>query len=115
MLYVVFQICENGIVTFKGAYIGSAVPTTSKETDYFYSRVVVAPYFADIDLNMGGSIYYRLYSEDQITADESVNDAIMSILNDAGYGAMEKFMLLVVTWENVVEYNQPSNLVSSNV
>lgn len=107
-----FQICENGIVTFHNKYSKNAVPSSDQERTKFTNSDIVAPYFSNIDARTTGGIWYRMYSKTELASDTAVNDVIGDILTDAGYGSMEVFFLLVVTWADVKEYNQANTDVS---
>ncbi|XP_060596327.1 uncharacterized protein LOC132750377, partial [Ruditapes philippinarum] len=108
-----FYICENGIVTFRKQYKKNSVPSSVSERNKFKNRDIVAPYFSNIDARTTGDIWYRLYNKDELASDTTVNTEISAILNDAGYGSMDVYFLLVVTWADVVEYSKDTNDLTS--
>ncbi|XP_053372976.1 fibrillin-1-like [Mercenaria mercenaria] len=98
-------ICENGIVTFFEKTNINSVPTGAK-MQKFKQSVVVAPYFSNIDARTSGYIGYKILNGTEVSNDNDVNTAVTAILTDAGYSTMNVFFLLVVTWQNVIEYQQ---------
>ena len=96
---------SNGVLSFGDPFAAySAVPFPLP----FRSDVLIAPFWEDVDITVGGQIYYR-YSTDLILFDRvrtSVSDAFPSSTFNPG-------LLFIATWDRVNQFggDSDSNLV----
>ena len=88
----------NGILTF------GEPNTLPNSRGYNFSNVIspptIAPFWDDVDLNRGGTIYYRQDSNSTIT--ELVQRAIVSEYPEATF--FQPSLVIVATWDRVERY-----------
>lgn len=68
-------------------------------TSSLRDSLIVAPYWSDIDLRLGGSVFIQPYSNTESTVPQM---ALESIRNLTGLATFVPLGMLVVTWENVL-------------
>lgn len=114
--HYLFQICKNGIVTFNGSYDANYIPTSVDDRSVFKGKAVVAPYFSNIDVNKTVTVYHRIFNDVEYASDTNLNATMSKLFADAGYGDMDVFLLVVVTWEvqRVAEFNKSITDVSKH-
>lgn len=89
------------MVTFNGKFKASSVPK-KKQIQRFKQKLAIATHFAENDF---GDVFYRIFDSTDLENDVETNDSLTSILNAAGFPDMDRFFLLVVTWDNVEPHN----------
>lgn len=101
-LICILQICSNGLVSLDTEYTN---PTPTRNTSTLGSRTFLAPYFADIDRQTSGHVYYRTYNT--LTANANNNDeGFIDIVNDlvARFDTetdhFDANFFLLATWED---------------
>ena len=90
---------SNGVLSF-----GSSFTSPSPESFSSVSNALIAPFWADINENVRGSIYYRSAS---ITS--SIVATLDSYIMDSSFSPS---LVFIATWDGVAEYNSDGQDVS---
>ena len=95
-MYNIIQVNTNGVLSFGISY------TTSLGTGFnlLPSPPIIAPFWDDIDITRGGTIYYRQDSNSTIT--ELVQKALVSKYPEAA--SFHPSLVFVATWDRVEAY-----------
>lgn len=103
MRSVFLQVNNNGDVTFGGAYAGySPMPFP------IAGNPMIAPFFADIDTNGAGTVWYRTTTDASLLA-KAASD-IPPILSGPNFNPT---WLFIVTWDHVGYYNSHTEKVNT--
>ena len=111
-----FQICTNGLVSFRKQYEAYSVPKAGEELADadFTSRYLLCPFFIDITTANVGTILYRKVDT---LADESlerdtdlmaVDEIVRSTQNLSDY---KSDLVVKVTWDRVGQFGGSSSEV----
>ena len=106
-------MCENGIVSFRQPFhLFQPEAFPGSPTSSLRNSLISAPYWSDIDLSLGGSIYYHGYSN--VTSNVGIR-AMEAARNFSGLSSFQPLGIFVVTWDNVLPAGSSSgNPVSTN-
>ena len=99
LIYIIHaQINENGIISFDSPYDGRTPISFPLRTS---SNKVIAPYWADVDTQRTGRIYYRQ------TTDRILRARATSEIRSAFPMSQNVIIrhLLIATWDDVGYYN----------
>ena len=86
----------NGVLSFGSSYTSPA----SSSFNFTSSPPIIAPFWDDVDITKGGTIYYRQDSNSTIT--ELVQRAIASEFPEAA--SFQPSLVFVATWDRVQQF-----------
>ena len=101
----IMQVNTNGVLSFQQSF--GAFSPQSFPLDHTELTAVVALYWADHDIRIGGLIFYR------VTEDEVLLDSVGSEISSAFNTSFSPTWLFIATWEEVVDYAGHPNIVRS--
>ncbi len=91
------QVNTNGVLSFGESY---TVPVGT-DFNFIPSPPIIAPFWDDIDITRGGTIYYRQDSNSTIT--ELVQKAVATEYPEAA--SFQPSLVFVATWDRVAPYD----------
>lgn len=99
IFYFPMQIAENGIISFTSVF-GDRVPRIlPSSVTYVRQTYILVPFWADIDIALGGSITYEIYSRDVSSSIALLN--FISAFIEAREGVIfSGCWMLIVTWSD---------------
>ena len=84
---------ENGVLSFVRSF---RYPSTAEiSLDVLSKSTLIAPYWDDIDLRLGGDVFYRF------TEDEAILEAVSQTINSAFNNTFHSTEVIVGTWNQV--------------
>ena len=99
---------NNGIISFNGAigqFTSEPFPLNLED-----GRMIIAPYWADVDTRGTGRIWYR-ETMDETLLTQARNEIRGSFISQMGF---QPTMLFIATWDHVGYYSRHTDLVSSH-
>ena len=96
------QVSTNGVVSFGTDFTDSI----SRPFPLSTSDILLAPFWDDSDVEIGGQILFRL------SDNQTLLNQVGSIINDSLEYDFTPTMLFIVTWNRIPEYGGSSNIVS---
>lgn len=98
----------NGVVSFGGRYTNTG--SSGSDFSNVFSPPIIAPFWDDINVNNGGTIYYRQNTDSAVT--EMVRQEILFGYPEVGPFTAE--LVFVATWDRVAAFNSDfSGLVNT--
>jgi len=94
------QVNENGVISFRRSF-STFTPRLFSQVD----QMIIAPYWADVDIRRTGNIYYRQ------TTDPSLLARATSEIRAVFPESLNVSSLLIATWNRVGYYNQHTDKV----
>lgn len=103
-LFFALQINVNGYVSLDYPYIDP-----NPKSFPVSKRAMIAPFWADLDLSSGGSIFYQQYfsygNTSGIAMESQIFNATTAIIsNSTGDASFVPSMIIKITWQNVAPY-----------
>ena len=92
----------NGVITFGRGHTSTS--SGGSNFDFVFSPPLIAPFWDDIDITKGGSIYYRL--DDTSTTAKQIQQDIYMQLPSIGF--FYPSLVFVATWDRVAAYSRNS-------
>ena len=98
---------NNGVISFQRA-VSQYTPASFPLSD---DLELIAPYWADVDTRVSGTVWYRETTDDVLLA-RAAGDIQAAFISQFE-STFLPIQLFIATWEGVGYYNQRSDLVST--
>ena len=109
ILYLIFQVCANGLVCFNRRYQSYTVPVNRQYTPDLVGIYCLAPYFTDLDLRSSGSVWYQTYT---MSSDaENIRESMKNLVNETYSIQITPSFIFKATWKEVPLYGGPRHEV----
>ena len=100
-LRMILQVNSNGVLSFNNSFTFPSAQPLPIPND-----ILIAPFWADINVELSGQIFYR-YSNDTVLLSQvgaNISSAFVTNFNPA--------LLFIATWDRVAEFGSNATLVS---
>ncbi|XP_053372780.1 uncharacterized protein LOC123559692 [Mercenaria mercenaria] len=99
-------VCANGLICFNRRYESYTIPVNDETSSDLNNIYCLAPYFADIDVENSGKVWYQAYdaTSEDISETSEVFVTVKNLMN-ATYGVdYNPVYILKATWDNAPKY-----------
>ena len=99
---LMLQVNSNGVLSFRSSFTTPSPQSLPLST----SDIIVAPFWADVDITNAGNIFYRF------TNDTNILNGVEEKIRGAYNVDFSPALLFIATWDRVAEFFGFSNIVS---
>jgi hypothetical protein len=109
ILYLIFQVCANGLVCFNRSYESYLIPENRQYRFDLNGIYCLAPYFRDLDLRSSGSVWYQAYN---MSSDaENIRESMKNLVHETYSIQITPSFIFKATWMKVPLFGRPSHEV----
>lgn len=108
-----FQICPNGLVCFNKRYESYSIPANGDTENDLKNIYCLAPYFADVNLQTSGRVWYQDYdlTSNDVADSNEVVVKMQNLVNETFEIIYNPVYILKATWDQAPKYGGSSSEV----
>jgi hypothetical protein len=98
------QVSTNGVISLRNSYVNHAVESFPLQSS---NAIVIAPFWADIDIENGGELYFRSSDDSNLLQEVEV------VIGEGDGSDFLPITLFIATWYRVAPFGRPQEDVVS--